>query len=78
MSVIFNISHIKLFLQTPSLNKTLMESLQNWSMPFEELDPLLRFEKMNLVEASFNKLQFHLKDIFKLITFLGIIGCRYM
>ncbi|XP_022114343.2 VPS35 endosomal protein-sorting factor-like isoform X1 [Pieris rapae] len=37
---------------TPSLNKTLMESLQNWSMPFEELDPLLHFEKMNLAEES--------------------------
>ncbi|CAK1552041.1 unnamed protein product [Leptosia nina] len=39
---------------TPSLNKTLVENLQKWSSSFQELDPLLRFEKMNEEEASFS------------------------
>ncbi|XP_053626026.1 VPS35 endosomal protein-sorting factor-like isoform X2 [Plodia interpunctella] len=31
-----------------STNKTLIESLSKWSSAFEEIDPLLRFEQMNL------------------------------
>ncbi|XP_072943990.1 VPS35 endosomal protein-sorting factor-like [Epargyreus clarus] len=33
-----------------SSNKNFVESLQKWSSPFEELDPLLRFEQMNMEE----------------------------
>ncbi|XP_050345675.1 VPS35 endosomal protein-sorting factor-like isoform X1 [Nymphalis io] len=35
-----------------SSNKSLIQSLQKWSSPFEELDPLLRFEQMNLENNS--------------------------
>ncbi|XP_023947599.2 VPS35 endosomal protein-sorting factor-like isoform X2 [Bicyclus anynana] len=31
-----------------SANKSFLESLQKWSSPFEELDPLLRFEQLNV------------------------------
>ncbi|XP_034840471.1 VPS35 endosomal protein-sorting factor-like isoform X2 [Maniola hyperantus] len=31
-----------------SANKSFIESLQKWSSPFEELDPLLRFEQLNV------------------------------
>ncbi|XP_050664295.1 VPS35 endosomal protein-sorting factor-like isoform X2 [Leptidea sinapis] len=33
-------------------SKSFCENLQKWSLPFEELDPLLRFEKMNLDEDN--------------------------
>ncbi|CAG9585457.1 unnamed protein product [Danaus chrysippus] len=31
-----------------STNQSLLQSLKKWSLPFEELDPLLRFEQMDL------------------------------
>ncbi|XP_045491545.1 VPS35 endosomal protein-sorting factor-like isoform X1 [Colias croceus] len=36
----------------PSSKKSFIESLQKWSSPFEELDPLKRFERMNNEEES--------------------------
>lgn len=38
--------------QRLSSNKSFIENIEKWSSPFEEMDPLLRFEQMDLENVS--------------------------
>lgn len=45
-------SNKKSLLQKESPSKVLIDQLNKWSSGFEEVDPLLKFEQMNLEEVS--------------------------
>lgn len=43
---------VMFYFQKQSSSKTFIDSLNKWSAVFEEVDPLLRFEQINLEEVS--------------------------